>query len=288
MHSSVSLEDVFANKALQSAMIKTEKMNAVAASIKTYVQALPNIDPANLPELRNRYNPTIKATGPYVEPLTGLTYSGQVKEGIADGWGKVVTKQGDFLEGFFIEGRLELYCRQLSRKGRYYEGGIKNGHRHGKGSLVDATRVRIECFWEMGTPTGLTKIFDKHNTLLFEGQSQNGLLSGENCYYRDKVRGFEYRGSFSNGKINGRGTKKLKNNETYEGEFVDGLENGEGTLTQSNGIVIKGRFVDGKPEGECVRIHLDGTKDSLTIIDGAIKSPLQILVSPVLSYKDSS
>lgn len=257
-NSMTTLEKVLGTNVLQNFLQKTEKMNEIAPSIKIYVQALPDYTPSKImkiPELENRYDPTIKATGPYLEPQTGVTYFGQVKDSIADGWGKVVTKNGDYLEGFFVEGVLDVYCRQLSKGGRYYEGGLKNSRRHGKGYVVDSAHIRIECLWDRGIPTGPTKIFDKNNVLLFEGESQEGQLSGQNCYYKDKVRNFEYRGNFSQGKINGKGTKWFSNGDTYEGDFVDGIEHGSGILTFADGSKFIGQFLNGKPQSEVTNMQ---------------------------------
>ena len=255
-------------KALQNFLERTDKMNPIAGNIKMYVQALSDIVPSKISEIKNIYDPTVKATGPYLEPNTGITYMGQVKNGIAEGWGKVVTKQGDYYEGFFISGVLDVYCRQLSRTGKYYEGGLKHGHRHGKGFLVDSARIRIECTWEQGTPMGLTKIFDRNNLLLFEGESCNGLLSGDNCYYRDKVRGFEYRGGFSKGKFNGKGTKWYDNKDVYEGPFENGHENGQGKLSFADGTVYSGTFKDGRPHGNGSVIKVNGKDESVTFENG--------------------
>lgn len=250
-NSLMSLDKVLGTNLLQSFLQKTEKMNEIAPSIKIYVQALPDFTSARIqkiPEIEHRYNPTIKATGPYREPNTGVTYYGQIKAGIADGWGKVVTRTGDYIEGFFEEGVLDGYCRQLTKQGRYYEGGIRESRRHGKGYIVDAAHIRIECFWDRGVPTGPTKILDKNKVVLFEGESLNGQLSGDNCYYKDKVRKFEYRGSFSQGKINGKGKKWYGSGDVYEGEFVDGLEHGSGILTFADGSKFIGSFLNGVPD----------------------------------------
>lgn len=247
----ISLDRVLGTNVLQSFLVKTDKMNDVASSIKMFVQALPDFTPTKIkkiPQLDNKYNPTIKATGPYREPHSGVTYFGQVRDGIADGWGKVVTKNGDYIEGFFTNGVPDIYCRQLSRGGRYYEGGLKDSRRHGFGYVVDAAHIRIECNWDHGVPIGPTKILDKNNAVLFQGESENGLLSGQNCYYKDKVRNFEYRGCFNKGKINGHGKKWFGNGDIYEGDFVDGLEHGFGTLTYSDGTKFVGKFANGFPQ----------------------------------------
>lgn len=249
----LSLDRVLGGNVLQNFLAKTEKMNEIASSIKIYVQALPDFTSSKIkqiPELSLLYDPTIKPTGPYLEPNTGVTYFGQVKDGIANGWGKVVTKSGDYMEGFFIEGVLDVYCRQLSKSGKYYEGGLKESRRHGKGYVVDAAHIRIECSWHLGVPTGYTKILDRHNVVLFEGQSEEGQLSGDDCYYKDKVRNFEYKGAFRKGKFNGLGKKWFGNGDVYEGEFVDGLEHGVGTLTYANGKKYTGSFVQGSPSDE--------------------------------------
>lgn len=272
-----SIDEVLGNHALQNKLIKTEKANQISSSIKVYVQALPELNPKAIPEIKDRYDSNIKTSGPYLEPTTGVTYVGQVKEGIANGWGKVITKQGDFVEGFFSEGTLDGFCRQLTRKGRYYEGGIMQGQKHGKGHLVDATRIRIECLWDRGQPTGPTKIYDKNNTVLFEGESVDGLLAGDNCYYKDKVRNFEYRGSFRKGKINGYGRKKFANKDVYEGQFLNGVEEGSGSLTLADGLVIKGSFSNGKPHGDCRRIKPDGTTEKVTYINGVIQPKISFL-----------
>ena len=93
-----------------------------------------------------------------------------------------------------------------------YSGTLKNGLKHGKGTIT----------WANGD--------------VYEGDWQDGNLHGHGTM--KWASGAVYEGDFVNGKITGKGKKTGTNNQgityTYVGDFLDGKYHGHGKMTQSN------------------------------------------------------
>ena len=141
---------------------------------------------------------------------------------------------------------------------KFKDGGIYEGDgtlftkkRHGKGKMKYANGEIYEGEWqddvccgkgELYRPSGLyAKLYS------YSGEWKDNKLNGEGMFSDSYTT---YKGSFVEGKYNGRGTltKKL-NNSTYTGEFKNGFKSGKGT-EKCNEYTYKGDFVNDKFHGK--------------------------------------
>jgi len=84
------------------------------------------------------------------------------------------------------------------------------------------------------------------------------------------VNGNKYSGQFRNNKFSGEGVYNYKNGDKYIGEYAFGKRNGKGTFIWSDDNTVHvGVYVDGKI-GNGTQINPDGSKLSLSRIDGKI------------------
>ena len=69
-----------------------------------------------------------------------------------------------------------------------------------------------------------------------------------------------YKGEFSEGRKNGNGVIKYKNQTRYEGTFKNDRHDGYGKLIQLDGEIFEGEWKNGKINGNGVRLHSNGDK----------------------------
>ena len=202
----------------------------------------------------------------------GDTYTGEVKNGVPHGKGKVVYVNGDVYEGDFapINGAF------LNGNGRYthangswnegvfkdgnfvggkvrllkpdgsvgYEGEYSNGNNngHGKSTLADGS-VYVGNFID-GERTGSGKL-TRPNGTVFDGEFDNGKFIRGVVFIKYE-NGTVYTGGYVNDKYTGDGKLLWPNGDVYEGAFLDSKYHGRGKLTYVSGKVCEGEFVNGK------------------------------------------
>lgn len=148
-------------------------------------------------------------------------FIGDFKYGMLNGPGrKELLGSPAFLEGMFINGKLNGKGKGKDKNGHVYEGGYKDGEWSGDGKLTSSNGEVIEGVFVEGKPHGLASI--------------------------KKNDGSSYVGNFTQGKPDGRGKKIDKSGNVYDGEFREGKEHGSGIITFSNGRTISVKMVDGK------------------------------------------
>jgi len=100
-------------------------------------------------------------------------FTGEMKNGLFNGFGNVIFHSGEAYRGFFVQGRfdgqgmfwdvsgrlmyyggfreglLDGHGRYYSAEGWVYEGGFSGGTFHGEGTITTATEA-IHGAWEMG------------------------------------------------------------------------------------------------------------------------------------------
>lgn len=182
-------------------------------------------------------------------------YQGEFKEGIPDGQGREYRYDAEYT--FEKQEKESPYL--------YYQGEFLEGEYCGTGILYGVTR--------------------KHQGGFFKGK-YNGY--GNEWYLdSDKSKIYRMEGYYSDGKLNGQGTKYFPNGQVlftgdyengsgisgtfyfesgkiqYEGGVADGKNyDGNGTLYwESGGICYDGDWVDGKREGSGTSYREDGTKE---------------------------
>ncbi len=127
-------------------------------------------------------------------------YHGQMKNGLRDGFGKLVMKSRGFVyEGEWAEDKQHGLCRYQYSNGDKFEGQIKNGHTSdfGRACLSDGTK--------------------------YMGELENGKAHGQGILTFAKNSLFaSHIGTFKNGDAHGYGIQLCKNGSVKQGIFAQG------------------------------------------------------------------
>lgn len=162
-------------------------------------------------------------------------YTGALSKstGMPNGKGRLeYEKEGRWYEGDWIHGRWTGYGRLSNGDGDFYEGGLKNDHKHG---------------------TGIMRFADGR---VFEGEYIRGQMIQGKMTYQD---GSVYGGSWVDGMRHGRGKCIFVDGSEYEGEFREGNFHGQGKMTWNDGGWYIGEWCDGEMHGKGKEIRPDGS-----------------------------
>lgn len=278
------------DKGIVSNLVSVSAMNPLSTRLKAHLSKIGSLDPVTIPELRDHYDPCQPIEGPLLDPDTNVTYTGQLKDDMPDGWGIIITSKGDIVEGYFKEGMLDVYYRMLDRRGNYYQGGIRESVKHGYGVLRDSNGITIRTTWNKGEATGHTvisseedipilKTFESQSKfrktseghyIIFEGELKDGKKTGH-CYVLDTSKKFSYEGNIINDLSQGQGTKNYFNGCKHVGNFSNGTENSLGSMYFPDGRVFTGKFFAGLPHGEGKLINNKGEAKSCEYNNGKLK-----------------
>ena len=130
----------------------------------------------------------------------------------------------------------------LSSNGDYYEGEFLNGKKEGKGKKIYANGNEYkncniyEGNWKNGKENG-EGIFKFNNGNIYEGEFREGGIYGRGIL--TMKNGEIFRGIFNNGLIYGKGVWSNNKGEKYTGFFMNGKKNGFGKLVNKNGKVMQ-------------------------------------------------
>jgi len=149
----------------------------------------------------------------------------------------------------------------------YYIGEFNNGTRNGQGTFVWSDGDKYIGEWKNEKKTGQgTFVWSDGDKYI--GEWKNGQRTGQGTYIWPN--GNKYSGQFRNNKFSGEGVYNYKNGDKYIGEYAFGRRNGKGTFIWSNDNTVHvGVYIDGKI-GNGTQINPDGSKLSLSRIDGKI------------------
>ena len=160
-------------------------------------------------------------------------YDGETEQGRFHGRGTLTRADGSVWQGTWRNGKPhgEQFLQILPGAFRY-EGGMSAGKRHGRGKETRADGCGFEGTWRMGKRVAVT------------GEDADGrvLQSGA----RTLSDGSTVRGSWSNGKWQGRCLQVLPGKFKFECDFVDGVANGRGVLVYDSGMHMKGEWRAGE------------------------------------------
>ena len=169
------------------------------------------------------------------------------------GWGRETRRNGDILEGKYMDGRVTGKGILKNAKGNLYVGDFVESRRHGYGEL-DTNRIH------------------------YKGGFLGDRLNGKGIIHF-KIEGHDYDGDFKDNEINGNGVFRWTNGDVYdgqityangqiyEGNYVNGVKEGKGKLTYPNGFVYDGDFIGGRPRGNA-NIISDGKTIPVQYSDG--------------------
>lgn len=125
-----------------------------------------------------------------------------------------------------------------------YEGELKGGVKHGKGSFVFADHGVYEGEWQDGKAHGHGKYKNEHCT--YDGEWSMDMKHGRAV---EEWYGTKYRGLFNNGKKHGSGRFEWPDGSFYEGEFCNDNIEGEGSFVWNDGREFKGQWKANKLHG---------------------------------------
>lgn len=178
-----------------------------------------------------------------------LQYSGEVRDGVKQGFGTAFKKDGT------IE----------------YSGEFKNNKKSGTGKLYLDDGSVISGKFKNNKPDGICMLYNTQGAILCKGKFTNGGLNGEGIKYFDDgsyISGvFEngnpvgsislfnrqsdliYKGEMLNGKFNGEGIIYQNGEKVFEGKFIDGIKSGTGKIFQNGECIYMGSFLEDKRNG---------------------------------------
>lgn len=141
--------------------------------------------------------------------------------------------------------------------GNQYDGDMKDGRKHGQGTLMYADGGKYIGSWENDRKHGRGKnVWANGNE--YDGEWKNNKRHGEGkLKYCD---GGYYTGHWENDKKNGRGVNKWANGDEYDGEWKDNKRHGQGTMKYTNGSFYQGEWADDKREGKGINKSVNGEK----------------------------
>ncbi|CAI2360757.1 unnamed protein product [Moneuplotes crassus] len=151
-----------------------------------------------------------------------------------------------------------------------YVGEVRNGKRHGKGTISFRDGRRYEGLWEndLRTGYGVKKylngdhyvghfhegkahgkgIYTWKNSDIYDGEWKHGVKEGNGMW--KGINNESYIGEWKNSKADGYGVQVWASGDRYEGEWTKGLRNGNGTMLFANGDIYIGDHKLGKMHGE--------------------------------------
>ena len=153
--------------------------------------------------------------------------------------GILVSSNGDYYDGEFVNGKKEGEGKLIYANGNQYEGSFLAGFPNGHGKLIQTDNDIYEGEWKNGKINGQgTRLHNNGDKYI--GNHLNDVRSGKGLYLF--VNGDSYNGYWVNGKANGKGVLKFRNGDIYDGEFKDNCIFGKGTFKKKNGDIYIGDF----------------------------------------------
>ena len=162
------------------------------------------------------------------------------------GWGRESRRNGDVLEGKYIDGRVTGKGILKNAKGNLYVGDFVDNKRHGYGEL-DTNRLHYKGQFLGDRFNGKGIIHFKIEGHDYDGDFRDNEINGSGVFRW--TNGDVYDGQMTRGKMNGFGRYTYANGQIYEGNYVNGVKEGKGKLTYPNGFVYDGDFIGGRPRG---------------------------------------
>ena len=162
------------------------------------------------------------------------------------GWGRESRRNGDVLEGRYVDGKVSGKGILKNAKGNLYVGDFVESRRHGYGEL-DTNRIHYKGTFAGDRFNGKGIIHFKIEGHDYDGDFRDNEINGNGVFRW--TNGDVYDGQMTRGKMNGVGRYTYANGQIYEGNYVNGVKEGRGRLVYPNGFVYDGDFIGGRPRG---------------------------------------
>jgi hypothetical protein len=244
---------------------ETKDLNEMHPKVKVALEKRRLRDVRSFPELKEHFASPLNKLK---DSASGDTYHGQVVRGVPHGWGYLISKIGEVIEGLFENGRPHSHLRHVAVDGTDYEGELKGEIRHGRGTVHRPDGTSLLCqTWVNGTPTGLVEEKDFAGRIIFRGvRNEKGLYQGI-CTVGYKE--FTVDGEYKDGLLTGECRKSYLDGRVYQGPLnKDLLEEGNGQITFVDGRRFKGPFARGLANGKGTFTSDDGKTSEQTWKEG--------------------
>jgi len=169
---------------------------------------------------------------------TGRTlYEGEMKAGLADGFGVLYDKEGEIR----------------------YEGDLVQDMYHGQGKLYTEAEILYEGGFSANLFEGHGKVYYENGVSAYDGSFSKGAYQGDGRLFRPDGS-LQYKGGFQNGLYHGYGIElDSDGQELYEGTYELGKKSGVGQIYTSSGSTkYDGGFSNDLPSGEGLLYHDNG------------------------------
>ncbi len=220
---------------------------------------------------------TFQIPNPVATLPDGAVYAGDMVNGVIEGQGRMIWKNGDRYEGSFKNGLFHGQGLMVGVDGSSYEGQFSAGAITGIGTMIysDDEEYTGEFQYSSKHGKGILKSFgteyqgdffeDKYHGKgkftdergnVYEGEFQGGEFHGQGNYVGTDGR--KYTGEFVEGMFTGKGSYSDEQGTRYEGGFNDWIYHGKGNLTDEKGDQYIGLFEHGSLNGEGKHIAANG------------------------------
>lgn len=199
-------------------------------------------------------------------------YTGEVKNGVPHGIGRMVSSNGETYFGEWTNGQLTGHGRYTWTDGTVYFGDFQAGKMNGSGTCLATNGNIYVGEYQNNVRTGAGKLIWKdgssrngdvyigtfrdgvingvgtyswQNGNVYQGQFQNDMRDGWGkyaCFDGSQYTGDTYAGYFEAGSRSGYGTYTWAGGTVYEGEWNDNLRHGFGLETAPNGQQVPGQW----------------------------------------------
>ena len=163
-----------------------------------------------------------------------------------DGFGARIDEDGDFCEGYWINGEQNGPGRWLAENGEFYSGTFKDDLMHGQGTYITKDGDKYVGQFVDGNQEG-QGIKTWPDGRMYEGTWKDDQMNGTGIFWWPD--GKKYEGQFKADEFQGQGIKTWPNGKRYEGQFAEDEFEGEGVFSWPDGRRYEGAWLKGKMHG---------------------------------------
>ena len=158
-------------------------------------------------------------------------------------------------------------CINSIESNHYYEGGLLNYKKNGKGTEKTNDHSYIGDFVD-NHKNGMGIINFLKSEDIFEGEFKDNKI--HNGKYTWKENKNTYEGFFEGNKMHGEGIYRYSSGigNMYKGNYKNGKKHGFGTIMENDKVIYQGEFCEGNPHGCGVRYDKIGKKIEVEMENG--------------------
>lgn len=206
------------------------------------------LDPKDLPRIakqKEQQPPNFNGFGQYHYNKTHKSlsrYIGTFKNGKKHGFGALHCKDGSVFVGSFSNNKINGKAEFHAPNGDKYMGEFKDGQKNGQGEeccKFNLTENIVQSKYtgnyknDLKCGYGELILTESNKKTFYKGQFSNGVYNGKGSI--EQPNGNTYTGIFTNGNLTGVGIYLYKAGEKYYGHIKNGEKSGRGKMIFTNG-----------------------------------------------------